>query len=378
MNHGPWSTQMVESSRHAKCASENIIGETRLSRFWRRRLAVLSKGNSERRFGVTTGLAVLLILGASFLAPTLLVGQAKSDDKTPDSGTAPTETKAQATSTELSIFKPRKKSQRETPPITKRDDDTAAKQDGTKKADKAGRLISISNCQFRLIDRVTLAVDQIGILEDVNVRPGDVVKKGQELARVRDDRVRRAKGDLESAEADYAQTQQLKKLIEKGVVGADAAFKIEKAKVEFAKAHAEFELARRASAVQSPIQGIVTRVHKQRGEAVQPAEAIVEVINIGRLRLEGYVSVNELWTLKVGMPVAAKVRLHNSDHPILKKTFRGKLVFVSPEVETVTNQIRVWAEIDNSDGMLRPGLIGTMTIDSGGQLATPEKPATAN
>jgi multidrug efflux pump subunit AcrA (membrane-fusion protein) len=37
-------------------------------------------------------------------------------------------------------------------------------------------------------------------------------------------------------------------------------------------------------------------------------------------------------------------------------------VFVSPEVDPVNGQVRVLAEVDNPDGVLRPGLRATMTI----------------
>ena len=43
-------------------------------------------------------------------------------------------------------------------------------------------------------------------------------------------------------------------------------------------------------------------------------------------------------------------------------TFRGKVVFVSPEVSPVNGLTRVWAEIDNSAGLLRPGLRPRMTV----------------
>ena len=42
--------------------------------------------------------------------------------------------------------------------------------------------------------------------------------------------------------------------------------------------------------------------------------------------------------------------------------FAGKLVFVNPEISPVNGQMRVWAEIENHDLKLRPGLRGSLTI----------------
>ena len=42
--------------------------------------------------------------------------------------------------------------------------------------------------------------------------------------------------------------------------------------------------------------------------------------------------------------------------------FNGKIVFVSPEANSVNSSVRIWAEIENTDMLLRPGLKGILTI----------------
>jgi multidrug efflux pump subunit AcrA (membrane-fusion protein) len=41
----------------------------------------------------------------------------------------------------------------------------------------------------------------------------------------------------------------------------------------------------------------------------------------------------------------------------------GEIVFVSPEINPVSGQVRVWAEVDNLQGYLKPGMRATMTVD---------------
>ena len=53
--------------------------------------------------------------------------------------------------------------------------------------------------------------------------------------------------------------------------------------------------------------------------------------------------------------------------------FAGKLVFVSPEVDPVNNQVRVLAEIDNPESLLRPGLRATLTIDESATRSIPDR-----
>ena len=44
----------------------------------------------------------------------------------------------------------------------------------------------------------------------------------------------------------------------------------------------------------------------------------------------------------------------------------GKVVFVSPEVNTLNGNVSVWVEFDNLDGKLRPGLQASATIETAG------------
>jgi macrolide-specific efflux system membrane fusion protein len=42
--------------------------------------------------------------------------------------------------------------------------------------------------------------------------------------------------------------------------------------------------------------------------------------------------------------------------------FVGRVAFVSPEVDPITGQVRVWAEIENRNGRLRTGQSAKMKI----------------
>ena len=44
------------------------------------------------------------------------------------------------------------------------------------------------------------------------------------------------------------------------------------------------------------------------------------------------------------------------------ETVSGEVVHVSPEVDPVNGQVCVWAEVENSAMLLKPGMRGTMVI----------------
>ena len=55
-----------------------------------------------------------------------------------------------------------------------------------------------------------------------------------------------------------------------------------------------------------------------------------------------------------------------------QREFRGVVTFVSPEANPVNGQVRVLAEIENTGGKLRPGLVGTLALE-GPPSGSPEK-----
>ncbi len=55
-----------------------------------------------------------------------------------------------------------------------------------------------------------------------------------------------------------------------------------------------------------------------------------------------------------------------------KSSFAGQIVFVSPEVDPITGQVRVWAEIDNKDSRLRPGQPAKMVVGGPSAVAKGE------
>ena len=103
--------------------------------------------------------------------------------------------------------------------------------------------------------------------------------------------------------------------------------------------------------------GLVTEVKRHKGEWVEPGQSIVRILRLDRLRAEGLASAELLGCDLHGRPVALKVEQEGK--PV---EFTGKVVFVSPEIDPVNGQVRVWAEIDNKDGKLRPGQPVKMVI----------------
>ena len=256
--------------------------------------------------------------------------------------------------------------------------------------------IEVHNCRVMLIDRVTLASSRAGVLEFVEARESDRVKAKQivagldssiaeaQLAVARQKASstverRMAKKMTELAQAEYDKALLVNKKIEGGGVFGEIDLRrlkltVDKSALSYEQAENEMQVqalsAKQIEAelknysIEAPFDGIVTKVYRSKGEAVGMGDPLVEVVNLDRVRVEGYVGVVDGLRIKPGAPVTVRLDLPNVELPEEKLELTGKLVFVDVGVEPVSGQIRVWAEIPNLDGVLRSGLPAKMKIHS--------------
>jgi macrolide-specific efflux system membrane fusion protein len=109
----------------------------------------------------------------------------------------------------------------------------------------------------------------------------------------------------------------------------------------------------------APLEGVVVQVLVRSGEWIEPGEQAVRIVNIDRLKAEGFLPASQASADLVGRPVELR-QIAGEGAPT--QSFSGAVVFVSPEVDPITGQVRIWAEIDNRAGSLRPGQPVSMVI----------------
>jgi RND family efflux transporter MFP subunit len=281
-----------------------------------------------------------------------------------------------------------------------------AQQPARKAKPVAARLSStivLQQCRIKLIDFAVLAADHPGILADVIPKEGDNVKAEQLLSSLKDAvvRARLARADKEASnDIEIRFSKKAEEVAQVELDRAEEANKIQKRSVpevevkrlrlsrdksllQIEQAELQFEIAKlthdeanaelQAYQVKAPFDGIVTRVFKSKGEAVRQGDPIIELSSTKRVRVEGYVNVKDIWNVKRGNRVMVKLDVEDMELEVEKEVFYGKIVFVDVSAQPVTGQVRVWAEVENRDNILRAGLNARMAINP--QVARPEKAA---
>lgn len=270
--------------------------------------------------------------------------------------------------------------------------------------------IQVDSVQVTLIKQVVVPAEEAGVLDSTMVKEGDLVKEGDILARISDAEAqlnrRKAQLEMEIAElrskndvniryakkssevmaAELKRSEEAVSLVKTAVSKTELdrqRLAVEKTDLEIEQAELdlkeqelnyqlkanEYALATRAverREIRSPISGKIVEVSKQRGEWVEPGNQVLRIVEIGRLRVKGYVNINQLLGISEGRPVTLFIEVPGRP----RMEFPGKLVFISPEVNEVNGeQVEIWAEVENKNLMLRPGMHGTLIIQNPDETA---------
>lgn len=270
------------------------------------------------------------------------------------------------------------------------------------KAESPTEPVKLESVLVTLIEQVEVPSQEAGTLAKLMVREGSLVRAGDALAQVEDADVRlaevkaRIELDIARSEAandlkvriaqkahDVAQAE-LRRAKEsvatypKSVSGTEmdrltltadkTTFEVDQAKHERSIAHltlalkqnevqqAQRKVARRQ--VLAPLDSMVVQIHRHPGEWVEPGEKVIRVVRLNRLRVEGFLGSREATRQLLGARVKLEIDLPQKP----RSNFEGVVTFISPEINPVNGQVRLWAEIDNVDLQLRPGMRGTLSL----------------
>jgi RND family efflux transporter MFP subunit len=253
--------------------------------------------------------------------------------------------------------------------------------------------LEVESVVLRLINEADVPAQEAGVLTSVPAREGDAVQKDSVLATIDDQvaqmaevaaqlkfdvahekatndvQVRYARKAAEVAEAELHRSTESVARFAKSV--SQSQLDVERLNVDKTKLEAEqadhnqqvatlemrsaqneldaAKVQRARRQIVAPFDGTVVQVFVRLGEWVEPGQKALRIVDTRRLRAEGFLNAVDARANLLGAPVELSLAGQENEH------FVGKVAFVSPEVDPITGQVRVWAEIENKSGALRPG-----------------------
>jgi membrane fusion protein (multidrug efflux system) len=200
---------------------------------------------------------------------------------------------------------------------------------------------------------VDLTFPVLGIIAEVKVSEGDVVRAGQALVRL-DDRlekleVKKAEAVLEQARFENEATA---KLIAEDI-GTRTEALAKRITLDLALNSLETSKAKEAQrTILSSIDGVVVRINKEVGESVLLNEVVMRVAKLNRVYAQFYISADEAALLRPGNDFRMKL----TGSAQAGKFFSGKVALVDPVLDAESALVRVRVEVANDKGELKAGM----------------------
>ena len=206
------------------------------------------------------------------------------------------------------------------------------------------------------IRRARLASPTGGFVHKLFVRKGHKVKQGQDLAWINKDI---AYAQLAQAEAQLDLAKHENELVLAAGESMPKTRKIQAA-ARLKAAEAAHKLAAinaRRSRIQAPFAGVISRMNIALGEVVGPGQMLMILENINQVKVTISISDRDIRWVKPG--VSATVQLDGGSAGLQAKVSR-----VSPSADLQTRTFIGEIDLDNKLDYLRPGMLGTVTIEN--------------
>jgi cobalt-zinc-cadmium efflux system membrane fusion protein len=210
-----------------------------------------------------------------------------------------------------------------------------------------------------------------GVVQRLLVDVGTAVVKGQILAEIASTDVSSARAELMTAQSrlNLAETalRREEQLFAKGI---SAGQELEQARAEQEAAAATLEQAQQrlalygaggkgggaTVALRSPLTGIVAERSVVAGQSILPETPLFTVVNLARMGIELSLPADRIALARIGAPIEALFDGMEGER------FTGKIVQIAPALDSQTRLLKVLAEVENPELLLKSGLFGQVRL----------------
>ena len=263
--------------------------------------------------------------------------------------------------------------------------------------------ILVPSALVSIAQSVEIPIERSGVLIEVVVKPGQIVEKGQLIAKVKDEslllrleRVRfehelakmaassnvdveYSKKSFDVAVSDLRRSTAANSRVQNSVPPA----KLEKLQLERDRTELQLRKAKRdlemaafrtqltsneislaksdlsKATITSPMSGMVVSVEKREGEWVESSDLICKVVRTDRLQIEGFVSAENSRRIRIG----SQAKIVFPQRWVVPNEIPCEIVFVSPEVNPINSKLMVRAEFDNRTAKVPAGLQADIVVE---------------
>ena len=211
-----------------------------------------------------------------------------------------------------------------------------------------------------------------GQIQTVEAAVGDPVELGQTLVTLNSVELGQARAELSRARALLDVASQNRDRQERlRAEGINSERSLLEAQLQYEEAEAERGAARSRLRVfgvtggsgpgltlESPMNGVVVERHATQGENVSPDETLLVVADVSSVWVIGRVYEQQVSRVLPGMAATLTLAAYPG------REWSGRVDFVGMSLDEDTRTLPIRVEFDNPDGVLRPGLFGSLRLTS--------------
>jgi membrane fusion protein (multidrug efflux system) len=207
------------------------------------------------------------------------------------------------------------------------------------------------------INGVDISPEVSGIISQINISSGQMVKRGDILVKLDDSieqaNLKRDEAQLNLSQVNYKRIASLFKRREIAETDRDQAL----AELKQARAAVVRDKATIAQkAIRAPFTGKAGIIPVQVGQFISAGATLVTLQALDRLHVNFYVPGDQISLVHVGQPMQVQVDAYPS------KTFDGTINAVNAKVDADTRNLQIQATINNSENHLLPGMFANVAV----------------
>ncbi len=204
---------------------------------------------------------------------------------------------------------------------------------------------------------VRVAAEAGGRIEWIGIKEGGTVKKGQVLAGIDSSAHKVA---LDRAEAAFTLADELcqrrEKLFEQKMIARED---LDRSMTERTLARDNLRQARvehDRCCIKAPIDGIVNHLHVDEGEFVARGDPMADIVNVDKIKIHIHVPELDVRYLSPGQATIVTI------DAFPKRELQGTVDFIAFKADPTTKTFLAKVVVDNAAHLIRPGMIGRVTL----------------
>lgn len=189
-----------------------------------------------------------------------------------------------------------------------------------------------------------------GILQQLLVKEGQKVTKGQTLAKVDDGGLSSQLAQMETQAALAKTTFERQENLWNQKIGSEIQYL--QAKTNYnaqLKAVAQMKSQLAKTVIKAPFSGTIDEIASERGSVVGPGTPILRIVSLGNMYLEAEVPEKKIGTIKKGSDVIV-------DFPVLGETFNSKVTQAGNYINPANRSFMIQIAVPNKSGNIKPNL----------------------